>query len=41
MIRHPESELKPYVKRTGKIKPKVNDDLAGWKRENGLPVDSE
>jgi len=27
---------KPYAKPSGKMRPKVNDDLAGWKKENDI-----
>lgn len=35
-VKHPES-MKPHAKRSPRITPKVNDDIAGWRKENDLP----
>jgi hypothetical protein len=39
-IKHPETsfDAKPFARKPGKIKPKVNDDMAGWAKENGRSI---
>lgn len=34
LVRPPKHLLKPFAKKSGKTKPKINDDTSAWKMEN-------